>query len=243
MKRYIFIFILTTHTLLCFQQNNEKKWNFPVKPGTNEWNNLKSEQERINAMQIPEELLTIMSAEELLDACVNFPLFGYYSAFNTPQVGFEIMFSRFNIFNKLCEKDSIGQYLVKVYEDAEMDGWKHMGNKFDGSYWTLKLSYIEYLIAQKEVVSRLEQKDKAELLKIAKAKLTQKLAHQSFNSISGISPSLLLISRILYSDKVLYDSLLLKGEKNIQYLLETGLLNNTEIIDEILNLTVLYLGQ
>lgn len=32
-------------------------YNFPVKPGTEEWNNLETEADRLEALQIPENLL------------------------------------------------------------------------------------------------------------------------------------------------------------------------------------------
>jgi len=217
-------------------------WDFPVKPGTEKWNNLKTEKARINAMQIPEEVLYEMKAKDLIDACINFPLFGYYSAFNTPQEGFKIMFSRFNIFNKLCEMDNIGQYLIKVYEDAEMNGWRHMGYKLNEEYWTLRFNYFEYLISQNEIIATLDQKEKAELIQIAKTKMAQKSTNGSFNSVSGISSSLLLMSRILHSDKSLFNSSLSTPE-NIQHFLETGMLNNPEMVDEILSSTELYLIQ
>jgi len=237
----IIVYIFLPGICLCANAQEETKWDYPIKPGTEEWNNLTTEKARISALQIPENIITKMSTENLIDACINFPLFGYYSAFSTPQEGFNIMFSRFNIFNKICKKDSIGQYLVKIYEDAEMNGWRQMAYKFDNKYWTLKLTYLEYLIAQKEVISKLNQKDKVKLLKIAKTKFAQKGAHQSFNSIPGISPTLLLICRILYSDKVLDDSIL--SNENFKRFLETGLLTDTEIIDEILNSAEIYLNE
>jgi len=238
MKKIIPLLLIIMPLISSAQE--EVTWDFPVKPGTNEWNNIKTEKQRISVMQIPEDVLNRMSSKVLIDACVNFPLFGYYSAFNTPQEGFNIMFSRFNIFNKLCEKDSIGQYLIEIYKDAGMDGWETMDNKFNSEFWTLKLEYIEYLIAQKEVISRLSHREKVELLNIAKTKLIQKRARQSFNSIPGISPSLLIMSNILDFDKA---SSPFTEQKNVQHFLKTGLLNDTEIINVILKLTELYINQ
>lgn len=226
--------------LFCFSQIEERQWDFPVKPGYKEWNALRTEKDRISAMQVPTELLNRMTSEDLILTCVNFPLFGYFTAFNTPQEGFNIMFSRFNIFSKICEKDSVGKHLIKVYEDAGMNGWRSMGNKLHNKYWTLKLNYLEYLIGQNEIVLNLDKKEKIQLMKLAKLKYNQKRANESFNSLSGISSSLLLISRILNSDKMLTKS---SGElKLLQHFLDTGQLDNTEIIDKILNSSELYLN-
>jgi len=192
-------------------------------------------------MQLPEKELDEMSAEDLVLTCVNFPLFGYFTAFNTPQEGFNIMFTRFNIFKKICEKDSTGHYLIKIYKNAGLNGWKQRIYKLEEKYWTLKLSYLEFLISQNEVISRLDKHEKIELLLIAKTNFNQKIVHESFNSFAGISSTLLLIAKILNSEKAL-DDLELESKKSIQYFFETGLLNSPEIIDKILISTELYLN-
>jgi len=181
-----------------------------------------------------------MSSEDLVLTCVNFPLFGYFTAFNTPQEGFNIMFSKFNIFSKICEKDSISRHLIKIYEDAGMNGWRNMGNQLHNKYWTLKLNYLEYLIGQKEIVLNLDKKGKIQLIKLAKLKYNQKRASESFNSLSGLSSSLFLISRILNSDKKLTKSS--SDLKLLQHFLDTGQLVNTESIDIILYSSELYLN-
>lgn len=233
----IFVLFFTIIPVFLFAQERIA-WGYPVRPGTNEWNNLKTENERISAMQIPEDELDRMSANDLVDACINFPLFGYYSAFNTPLEGFNIMFSRFNVFHKICEKDSVGQYIIRIYSDATMKGWEKLNNKFDNEFWTLKLAYLEYLISQKEIIYKLNEHEMFELLKIARTKFYQKKVHESFNSIPGISSSLLLMSRILYFDRVRSS---LSEQKNVQNFIETGVLNDAEVIDEILNSTEQYL--
>jgi hypothetical protein len=179
-----------------------------------------------------------MSTENLIDACINFPLFGYYTAFNTPQEGFNIMFSRFNIFNKICEKENIGQHLIMIYQDAGTNGWQQFEYKFGNEYWTIKLNYLEYLIAQNGIVSRLSQKDKTELVKIAKTKLIEKVNHESFNSLPGISSTLLLMSKILESSR---DRSAFPEKGEIQRFLSTGFLYSTEIIEDILKSADIYL--
>jgi carbonic anhydrase len=63
--------------IFAFSQAEDVKWDYPVKPGTKKWNELKTEKERINAVQIPDDVLDSMTTEDMVDACINFPLFGY----------------------------------------------------------------------------------------------------------------------------------------------------------------------
>ena len=46
-------------------------YNFPVKPGTEAWNKLETETERLSALQIPENILKSMSTQDLIITCMN----------------------------------------------------------------------------------------------------------------------------------------------------------------------------
>ena len=81
MKKKLILLTMLFSPILLFGQI----WSYPVRPGTEVWNNLKTEKERIEAMQIPVDILNKMSTDDIIYACINFPLFGYYSAFNSPQ--------------------------------------------------------------------------------------------------------------------------------------------------------------
>lgn len=216
----------------------EVAWDYPAKPGSEEWKVLNTETERIDAMQIPEKVLNNMKTEEFAKAIVNFPLFGYYTAFNTPQNGFNVMFSRFNIFQKLCENDELGTQLIKIYKDAEMYGWKTKSNELKEDYWTLKFSYIEYLLAQNEILTSLDELEKKELIIEVREKLNKKIKHESFNSLSGIGASTLIIGRILENEvkKELLDS------SEFQYFIKSGHLRNGKLAENILNVSQKYLN-
>jgi hypothetical protein len=239
----ILIFILLL-PLTVISQNNKSIWESAARPGTEKWNKLITEKDRINALQIPDFELEKLSAEEATISILNFPLFGYYSAFNTPQEGINIMFSKFNIFRRLCAKDSVGYLLISRYDDAGMGGWKKNENQLDGDFWTLKLNYIEYLIAQSEVLNNLDKEMRKHVVKAAKEKLNEKFNHSSFNSMSGISSTLFLIGRILDSDKKLPERL--KENKNIQIFIESGTflnIDNMDLVNDILNAADLYITE
>ncbi len=226
MKRYI-VFAILLFSLNSFAQQLDAGWDFTVKPGTEKWNNLVTEQERIDAVQVPEDVLNNMTAEELAVTCMQFPSFGYYSAFNTPIEGMNVMFSRFNIFQYIPKKENIGKTLINLYEDADMEGWKKYAKLLDNDFWTLKMRYIEYLIAQKFVLTHLNDLELKELISIASKKIEMKMASDSFNSLSGLSSSYYLIANILDMKGILRKS---DATRNF---LNTGFITDTQIIDDI----------
>ena len=87
MKKILKITALATILLFLFfatavAQEIKTTWDYPMKPGMEEWNQLKTEEERIAAVQIPEDVLAKLSPAEVVRLCMPFPLFGYYTAFN-----------------------------------------------------------------------------------------------------------------------------------------------------------------
>jgi len=239
MKRII-IFLLLAIPIISFAQE-KATWDYPVKPGSKKWSSLETENDRIKAMQIPIEILNNMQPEEFAKLIANFPLFGYYTAFNTPQEGFNIMFSRFNIYQKLCEKNNISRYLIDIYKDAELSGWKSKSKELTDEYWTLKFNYIEYLLSQEEFILNLNISEKKELIKEAKNKLIQKAQHKSFNSLSGIGATVLIISRVLQNENELDKTLL--NNAVFQSFIKTGYLGDERIVEDVLYALENYLNK
>ena len=73
MKKYIFL-VLLMNVLFAFSQTTViGQYDFPVKQGSQEWEQLESIEKRIAALQIPEDLLSRISTEGLLEICIAFP--------------------------------------------------------------------------------------------------------------------------------------------------------------------------
>lgn len=202
MKNVIFIYFILCSFALHAQ---EKKliWDYPLKPGMEEWNKLKTEKERIAAVQVPEEVLAKASAEDLVLLAVSFPRFGYYTAFNTPQTGFDVMRSRYNVFRALCsrQQQEIGKNLIALYKDAGMSGFEK--TPVSNDFWTIKFDFIELMLAQKEIISTMTPSDKYDLLLETKNKISQKGCSEAFNSFQDLCSTTFIIGRVLESEKMI----------------------------------------
>lgn len=77
------------------QQINEP-YDYPIKPGTEEWKNLKTGKEMTEACPIPPEILLKLSTEALGITCLKYPLYLdiFFSA--NLQTGIEFAIKRFN---------------------------------------------------------------------------------------------------------------------------------------------------
>ena len=86
-----FLMIIKLSLLSCVI-NAQVAWDYPIKPGTEEWYRLETEQERIDVLQVPEEVLAALSPDDAVLLCITFPSFGHFTAWNTPQEGFAVLF-------------------------------------------------------------------------------------------------------------------------------------------------------
>lgn len=166
MKSIIFILILIP--TLTFSQNNST-WDFPVKPGSEEWKNFATSSEMVDACQIPQDILKTLSTEELLVVCLKYPMFFDIHFANNFQDGMDFICSSFNGLSELLERDDCTKCLIKEYSKITPSDLsvKKESNKY-------KLFYLELLLTRKNVYQSLSIKENETLLKESLKKIKLK---------------------------------------------------------------------
>ena len=241
MKNFIISFLTAIFCLLACAVNAQEQatWDYPVKPGTEEWNRIQTEPERIAAVQIPEEILEKLSSDDIVRLCITFPLFSDFTYFNTPQEGFEVMVARFNLFARLLEKKDTGRRLIDAYKDTDMKGFKTL--PYSCEFWTIKLNYLELLLTQRSILQSLMSGEKLELLKEARKKFSEKMDSNSFSSFYGVLSTVRIMAGIL--DMEAYQEWLLSpNRQKADRFLQTGRLGDVSLIEEIVRMTDNYLN-
>jgi hypothetical protein len=104
-----FVFI----SLAMMAQGKKITWDYPVKPGMEEWKKFESNEDMVNACQIPEKVLASLSTEELTDICLQYPLIADVFAFENLNEGLNKLFSDFN--GILYKRADIASNLSKRY--------------------------------------------------------------------------------------------------------------------------------
>jgi hypothetical protein len=112
MKCKIIIVFCLVAGVVSAQTATKVAWDYPVKPGTEEWKKFQSSEEMVNACQIPDAVLSSLSTEELTELCLQYPLIEYVFAFDNLNSGFDKLFSDFNgirefyMFRTVCCTDT-----------------------------------------------------------------------------------------------------------------------------------------
>ena len=241
MKKFIISFLTTIFCLLACVVNAQDKatWDYPVKPGTEEWNRIQTEPERITVVQIPEEILEKLSSDELVRLCITFPLFSDFTYFNTPQEGFDVMVARFNLFAHLLTRKDAGKGLLDAYKDAGMRGFKTL--PYSGEIWLFKLNYLELLLTQRNILQSLTSDEKLELLKESRKKFSEKMDSELFSSFNGILSTVRIMAGILDTEAYREWQLSSNLQRAARFL-ETGKFGDASLIDEIVKMTDNYLN-
>ena len=234
----LLFFLINCDNLIA--QNAIEGYNFIIKPGTNEWSMLSSETQRIEALQIPEQILLNMTDEAYVETLINFPLYGYFTAFANTRIGFDVMLTRFNIFDAMCQKKNIGSLLLNAYADASMSGFNNYKTKYKSELWTIKLNYVEILLSNEEVINSMSQKDKIRLLRVALDKFYSKQDDAKFSSLYGVETTLALLARDLDNLRGI-ENISSDKKMKIHEFLNTSRLQDTETITYIVESTESYL--
>src|SRR4051812_19447777 len=96
MKKTIITFVCAIWACALFAQKNNTPYNFPVKPGSEEWNKFTSVDEMYKTCQIPDDILNNLTTPALLKTCLNYPVSSILLLQNTPQEGFDSWKEHFN---------------------------------------------------------------------------------------------------------------------------------------------------
>ena len=83
-------------------------WEYPVKPGSEEWR-VTSYDEKVEKSQPPKELLNSWDTETLLRYCVDYPFNKVIGMFNNPNDGFKRAYEQATVWQEFIQrKDALG---------------------------------------------------------------------------------------------------------------------------------------
>ena len=198
MKHFIFILFV----LLSFSVTGQEKdtlWDYPVKPGSQEWASFTTGRQMLDACQIPENILKTLSTKDLVKICLNYPLFFDYVAANDERKGISFMIESFNGLNELSKRKDGVLELINAYNEYPVITQVQQESSKD-YYTPYKLPFIELLLADDIFEKQLDSQKSGELEKIVLKKYESKLKYPQVYSLYNIKKTFLLGSVILNGD-------------------------------------------
>lgn len=230
MKKII-LFLLFVIPIFSFAQNEKATWDYPVKPGSKEWLAVPDFSKRLELLNVPEPILKSISTEELVKSCLNYPEIQLIFTRNGLQLGYNFIRSSFNGFVELESRPDGGKELIKVYAGYKPYGFDLNSTDLEIGEFMSNFTYIEILIAQTEILNKLNPADSKELMSMCSQKYKVKKDRQKYYGGIGLHTTALIIAR--QQDKKLINTKIKHDSKKIDAFIKNLTFDNISLLDDI----------
>lgn len=237
-----FILIILIWITTSYAQQSSGAYEYPIKPGSTQWKALNSHDEMVEVSQIPNNIIREISTENLVEACLNYPLYGDMFAYDQLQKGFDVVTAHFNGLQELIKRRDSGKILL--YKYIKMDPKALNVNwsiKKQGDY-ALKFYFIEILIAQNAILSTLQKTERESLLKECIRKAQEKIQNSQFYGTSSFTTIGLIVGRILLIEKFDLLGQRIQTDTKINDFLQDGSIPEATYVNELLIFASQYLA-
>ena len=174
-------------------------YEFPIKAGTEEWDQFESSIERIDALQIPDNILTTISTEGLLETCLLFPYLTDIFFCDDFQKGFEALTLEFNGYQELYKRNDLTDVLLKKYRNLCFNVTNILSLEIiEQGRFTFRHFLLEFMLSQDFVLNNLYLKQEIQLflLSFEHTKIIN-MHNDIFGSINNLPIDFLYAKRII----------------------------------------------
>ena len=169
-------------------------YDFPIKPGTEEWKAFRTHVEMLNACQIPDSVLKDMSTAGLVETVSNYPLLVDMWAYNDVQIGFEAVASHFNGIPELISREDAATELISKYKAIDLNAISGSWSPLEQGRFVLgTVSSIEMLLAQDCIISKMSEAERLDLLAEVRINCAVKQQKGEFYGETGLEISSLIV--------------------------------------------------
>jgi len=183
-KIILSLFVVMLLLNITIAQGKSSVYDWPIKPGTPEWKALQTHDEMLAVLQIPVAILNKMSTEELVETCLNYPLFLDIWAFNSYQDGIDKAIAGFNGFQELIKRTLVGEELLKRYQKINMADIDNKKTEIEKWEFKMPVCKLEALLSQYVILKNMSKTNRLSLLRnlLDKNKVILKNGEYSFIS-------------------------------------------------------------
>jgi hypothetical protein len=197
--RFLLVVFATMVSSILFGQP-ASVWDYPVKPGSEEWALLNSHQKKVDACLIPENLVSNLTTSQLLEVCLDYPLLPDIMVFGSWAEGMKRFKDNFNGVEELLARADAPAVLEKRYSSVKPSAIDPKWTAVQKGRHAFLITAIEILLAEEAIIKNLSSTRKAKLAALARLKLEEKRSLPAIFSSSSEQSSLYIIDRLMASD-------------------------------------------
>jgi hypothetical protein len=151
MRKLLVISFFVSFFVLSFKISAQERliWDYPTKPGTEEWKRLENNKAKVEVCQIPESVLQSISTNNLTVLCLQYPLLYDVFAFENINAGLNKLFSDFNGIREFAKrKDAINCLKEKYLAEFRIfPNILETGLLLDRGGSIMLISMLEYILS------------------------------------------------------------------------------------------------
>jgi len=189
----IFCFLIMTEGMAIASD----KYDYPIKGGTAKWETLLTHNDMIEATQIPWSVIDKMSTEGLVETCLSYPLLGDINAYDSVQLGYDAVASRFNGLIALASRKDAASILLKKYKEMDPDAIGQDWDLLNKGLFVNAFNNVEILLSQYTILAKLTQEERDELVEQTSIKSQGKLRQVDVFGFTGQERTKIIAGRIL----------------------------------------------
>jgi len=187
-------------SVLHAQTTEKAKWEYPIKPGSDEWK-ATSYAKKVELSQPPKELLNSWDTETLFNYCVDYPFNTVVMLFNNPSAGFMRAYEEATMWQEFIRRKDAVEVFANYFEDRP---YKRMFERTDTEVRNEELFtmyFLEKLVSLTDFTDHLDSSLRRKLAAVilqthlSKKEYPDRVYGYPFNS------SLSALVKILESDK------------------------------------------
>lgn len=194
----LFFLVIAFNT---FGQSFSPTFQYPVRVGSESWNNAKSYEELRRLNQIPAQEIKKMDTRSLLRNVLNYPLIGDLFLYNSFKLGFYQLRNNFYAFDSLLNRKDLMVAVFLLYESIDLKEIDSIQSNIQTMEFKLRISFLEELIWHLHTTSAINSKQSDHILNILIHKYNIKKELIDKYGVIGVSTSLWAISKLNYKAK------------------------------------------
>jgi len=195
MKEIIFLIVFVAYPSTIFPQ--VVSWDYPLKPGTQDWSLLHNQRSKVQACQIPDDILTTLSSDDLIVLYLKYPLLFNILSFSTLHKGMDKQNLNFNGYNELTSSSNEPHLPFYRHLNISPDNFDPNWTSIRKGSFAFNIISLELILSQNEILQKLTYTDKKLLLTDAITKLDVKRKYVQVHDYLGLKSSCYLIISLL----------------------------------------------
>lgn len=185
-----------------------------------EWKSM-SVAQRVEASQIPDELIVKLSTDEIILYNMNYNFLCDMYFFTSTQDGFSQLKQQYNGIDILLSRSDGRKRLIQLYKSIDLDELYQKDR-----YSSMRMDYIQMLLAQDEIIKSLTESEMRELVIACFNKAMQMYDMESGRF--GVTTTLYLGLHCLYEHDS-YTKKIIDGNKGLKTFINTARLDFNEV--------------